>query len=255
MVEENGKWNPTCNRFVAFLDIMGFKDLVTRNTHNDVYNMLNPLVYCVDGLDKMALKGTLEIDSKCKNGTNISLRTRIALFSDSVFVFSIDTTEESFLHLLAVTNIIFKYAFSSPIPIPIKAAIAYGNLTADFNRGFYFGRPIIDAFELQKELLYYGVILHHTVEKYLIDNNFMHKIENGILFRYPSPMKSGTITHYSVDWEYFVQNDKTSQGIITNLYNCVSGKPRKYVDNTVDYIRWLKKKKEELAQQEKKPTL
>lgn len=40
---KNTNWEPTCNRFVAFLDIMGFKDMVSRKKHADIYNMLNSI--------------------------------------------------------------------------------------------------------------------------------------------------------------------------------------------------------------------
>jgi len=36
-------WNLTDKRFVCFLDIMGFKDLVMRNSHDEIYKMLNEL--------------------------------------------------------------------------------------------------------------------------------------------------------------------------------------------------------------------
>ena len=40
---ENKKWLPTDDRFVVFIDIMGFKDLVARNTHDYIYNMLSDI--------------------------------------------------------------------------------------------------------------------------------------------------------------------------------------------------------------------
>lgn len=36
-------WSPTSKRFVCFLDIMGFKDLVMRNSHKEIYDLLTKL--------------------------------------------------------------------------------------------------------------------------------------------------------------------------------------------------------------------
>jgi hypothetical protein len=33
-------WKITNERFVAYIDIMGFKDLVMRSTHEEVYKMM-----------------------------------------------------------------------------------------------------------------------------------------------------------------------------------------------------------------------
>ena len=36
MNKKQTKWLSTCKRFVAYLDIMGFRDMVLRNTHEEV---------------------------------------------------------------------------------------------------------------------------------------------------------------------------------------------------------------------------
>jgi len=37
------EWNPTCNRFVGFFDIMGFKDMVFRNSHADMMEKMDAI--------------------------------------------------------------------------------------------------------------------------------------------------------------------------------------------------------------------
>jgi len=43
MSSEKKKWIITTKRFVAFLDIMGFKDMVARNSHKNIYNSLHAI--------------------------------------------------------------------------------------------------------------------------------------------------------------------------------------------------------------------
>ena len=37
------KWIPTDKRFVAFLDLLGFKDKVMRSTHEEIYEELHKI--------------------------------------------------------------------------------------------------------------------------------------------------------------------------------------------------------------------
>ena len=37
------KWESTATRFIAFLDIVGFKDFVSRNKHSYVMNVIEKL--------------------------------------------------------------------------------------------------------------------------------------------------------------------------------------------------------------------
>jgi len=34
------RWETTCKRYVAFLDIMGFKELMKISTHKEIYQLL-----------------------------------------------------------------------------------------------------------------------------------------------------------------------------------------------------------------------
>ncbi|MBM3157368.1 MAG: hypothetical protein FJ004_08815 [Chloroflexi bacterium] len=125
----------------------------------------------------------------------------------------------------------------------MKGAIAYGEQTADFDTSLHFGRPLVDAYKLQNELLLYTVVLHHTMEQYLIEKAIMQKLEGNDIFKYPTPLKEGKITHYVVDWSPFVDANDDLKSALSQLYGSVSGSPRRYVDNTIEFVRWLQKEK------------
>ena len=76
-VEEEVRWKPTCNRFVAFFDVMGFKDYVMRNKHEDVLKRITD----IKNAKQLIIDGTtpgLFMDTKLKSFQ----------FSDSFFIFS-----------------------------------------------------------------------------------------------------------------------------------------------------------------------
>jgi hypothetical protein len=53
-------------------------------------------------------------------------------------------------------------------------------------------------------------------------------------------MKSGEINHYVVNWYNFYTNIAEE---LSQLYLNVSGAPRLYVDNTLEFVNWLIKEK------------
>ena len=171
------------------------------------------------------------------------------MFSDSLLLISNDDSKSSAASIVGTIQWILEQATLKKIPI--KGAIAYGEQTADFDKSLHFGRPLIDAFDLQGELLLYGVVLHHTMEKYLIDGNLISILENKDIYKWPTPMKSGKVTHYIIDWINTAFKPKETKETIPLLYCNVSGTPRKYVDNTFDFMNWLDKRKAELAKDKK----
>lgn len=207
--------NVTNNRFIVFLDIMGFKDRVARNEHDDIFNELE------------IFQGNI---NKC-----ISLYSKediqSALFSDSILLYSQNDTTNS-LHALAdITSHIMMYAIQQEKPIPLKGAIAAGCMTCNQTKQLYFGQALIDAYLLEENIKYYGVLVHHSAEKYLKGSSFPE-------FRdIKAPLKEGDIFHYELNWYNTLLkedecNHKTVDACLKTLRLTVSGEPRKYIDNT-----------------------
>jgi hypothetical protein len=245
-------WNNTCNRFVAFLDIMGFKDMVLRTNAKKLHTTLCSLVKDFEPIKEY------EKYMREKNNPNTEgykSIVKIVLFSDSIVLVSYDDSRKSAYGIMIFIQWIVNRAIAKGIPL--KGALAYGVQTADFKKSLHFGQPLIDAFELQKELKLYGVVLHHTVEKQLwelfkSDLDSKYYIMRQYISNYNTPMKSGNISHYLVDWTVDFENIEDAQNVFIELYNNVSGKPRQYVDNTFDFVRWITVKKAELKQKKTK---
>ena len=241
-MEKKPAWNNTCNRFVAFLDIMGFRDRVFRESHEDMMEMfvsLRPTIKTIETFAKVA--------SRSKK---IAIVKPI-IFSDSIILVSNDDSKNAFEWILFDSQWILYNAILQGIPI--KGAIAYGKQTADFKESLHFGKPLIDAYELQNELKLYGVVLHHTVEKSLNEFKVIDSFLDTSVIKMLVPMKSGKITHYIVNWTQITTNKHFEPiDLVTQLYNNVSGSPRKYVDNTMEFVRWVTEKKTEIKQGNKK---
>jgi hypothetical protein len=241
MEKKKGGWIDTCERFVAFLDIMGFIDMVFRKSHAEVKIILDYFYKAIGIIENTPIASNLSFEQYLKVSRNYKSAVRIVIFSDSILLISRDGSKSSFEEMLYKIQFILFIAFSSNIPI--KGVIAYGEQTADFNKSLYFGRPLIDAFGLQNELLFYGVVLHHTFESRLGEKGMGDILESELVQHYPVPMKLGKVSHNSINWTFMSKNPLDS---VNKLYSSVSGSPRIYVDNTLEFVSEIQTKQEKL---------
>ncbi|MFV0420549.1 MAG: hypothetical protein ACK5KT_17730 [Dysgonomonas sp.] len=234
MENKSGKtkrpWSLTTNRFVCFLDIMGFKDMVMRNSHESIYKMLNDFSKKRDTLDgAISLPKQYETDS---------LKT--VSFSDSIVIFTKEDTKECLELLTLATSWLFAKAIEAGIPL--KGAIAHGTMSINVSRQIFFGQPLIDAYLLEEEVEFYGIVIHNTTEKKLNEYATFKGIE---MYKDCNvPLKSGRIQHYTLDWVTGVEGKdesikEKSLALMKKQREQTSGRPRKYIDNTISVINQI----------------
>ncbi|OGO17406.1 MAG: hypothetical protein A2Z15_05045 [Chloroflexi bacterium RBG_16_50_11] len=250
MPEERDESKPY-DCFVAFMDIMGFKERLLREGHEKINEMFESMHPTIDALKKEALK-LVENKEKRKSSKNTQYFKQTSVFpvsfSDSIILFSSDDSKDSALDITINAAVILSEAIKHEIPM--KGAVAFGKMTINKDESLYFGQPLIDAYELHKELEIYGVVLHHTTQKRFELLGMEDWFDSLLFVQYLIPMKSGKIRHHLVNWVSLVKNPQDS---ISKLYGSVSGTPRKYVDNTLEFFHETEAKKQALfAELEKK---
>lgn len=215
-----GPKGSTAERFVTFLDIMGFKDRVARTTHEDLLVQLSEF-------NRSVTLQVLRYSDK---------KIQLAQFSDSIVLFSNDDTPESLETIAKVSRSIMRDAIARQIPL--KGAIAQGIITCDVAKQLFFGQALIDAYLLEENIHYYGILAHHSAEQSVIQ---LDKESGNSYFRdIKAPLKSGQIGHYELSWYADSKKDtetlrKTCSGL-RNIRETVSDAPRKYIDNTLEVI-------------------
>lgn len=218
------EWINTNNRFVAFFDIMGFKNLVSTRTHEEVIKLMEVISAFAKIID----------NNKFKEYSIL----KTTIFSDSIIIISSDDSIDSAIHIMLASSLLVEKTIE--LGIPIKGSISYGMFTANFEKSLFIGQPLIDAFLLQEELFLYSVVMHHTFETYLFNKEYGdQKIsESSRWFKHLTPLKNGKVWHYHLNWTYYSINNldkkKLFKNNIHNFYNTLSGKTRGYVDNTLD---------------------
>lgn len=219
-------WNFTTNRFVGFIDIMGFRDLVMRSTHEEIYTMMKKI--------ELATKTARSIYwTEMKDEL-----VRSTFYSDSIILYSKDDSYESAYSMVATLSSLSNDLFSSAIPH--KGAIAFGNMTLDTDRSIFFGQPLIDAYLLQEEVNFYGIVVHSSAELRFEQTNLQTDLS---LFDFSCPFKGGTANHLtipplfgfgSLEEKFKEKADEFKSGF-SKLKLKTSGHIRKYIDNTKAY--------------------
>jgi len=223
---KKNNWEVTADRYVGFIDIMGFKDMVARMSHQEIYEMMKE----IDRVKK-------ENEAIKWNGGEEKLISS-TFYSDSIILYSKDATYNSAYYMLCTLSALTEDLLVSGIPH--KGALSFGRMTLDNARSIFFGQPLIDAFQLQEELNMYGIILHASVEQELHKQNF----EEGLFFEeYNCPFKGGLSSHLTVPpLSAGTAEKKDEEKLIQSLKifrHRTSGHIRKYVDNTENFIKFL----------------
>jgi len=232
---KNLNWKPTDKRFVAFIDILGFKDLVMRSSHADIYSLLSKLSNHKDTIARIQ-------ESKQFSEMYEDVGIYTVSFSDSIALFSKNDSADNFDFFTYSTGWLFARAIENSIPL--KGAIAYGEISINKTNQIYFGQAIIDAYLLEEELNYFGIIAHNSIDNFL--NNLKEESEQRIRYVETStPLKCGNISHLNLNWfdllEAFEKNKNKDDiiAIINQFKTTVSGSPRRYVDNTITIINQI----------------
>jgi hypothetical protein len=232
MMAENHKWNENGDHLVLFMDIMGFKDRVTRMEHQD---LLNKMIEFKEKNDR--LKPLLQD----KNGELL----RMVQFSDSIIIASLDDSKSALNRIVKAGVVLMQNALETGFAL--KGAIAKGPLTFDSELGIYFGLPLVDAYLLEEELKFYGIAFHHTVEELIQQYKECPPVKGGSrqyipVLEHEIPLKSGKCSHYCILYHQLKKN--LSKGdyssVIKNhlklFSRTVSGSPKIYIDNTRNFL-------------------
>lgn len=237
--EENVENTSNNEKYVLYADIMGFKERVMRTKHTDLKKELKDLR---EELDKWLYRDNKEV-----------IKSQVSFFSDSILIVD-ENTEYGFERISRAAESLM--VFSLRHKFPIKGAIAKGEFTYEKEEQLFFGRAIIDAFLLEEEVHYYGIVAHHTMEEDI------KKYSNGtehILFGKPQrvwvhpyirsliPLKKGKTNHYHLAYYLSDNQDYIDEEIVEHcnieycdiekIYGTVSGAPRIYVDNTLRVLK------------------
>ena len=216
---------------MVFLDIMGFKERVARNSADDLYKELTAFNRDIVKIISSVSNVETERGEEQEGFSDAALISNdaqdvimLAQFSDSIVLFSNDDSPRSLQMISRVASGIMMSAIHREKPIPLKGALAEGHITCDMSKQLFLGQVLIDAYLLEENGQYYGIIVHHSAEE------TVKNMQSDLFANLKSPLKSGFIEHYNIPW----WKDGTVDALegLDRVRLLVSDSPRRYVDNT-----------------------
>lgn len=216
-------------RFVAYIDILGFKQNIWRNNLEKIYT------------DLLVITETKrEIDERKDDQEELFLSTGMEMdkfsydfldefiFSDSIFYFTKDDRPISAFQLLRLLKIVSKNLLLKGIPF--TGAIAKGNCIVDIENNIFAGQPIVDVFELANLLKMYGIIRHHSCELTPFLDKYFEKYECN--FKNGKGINSLMVS---------INHLEKMEEIVEKFRKICSGPYREYLDNTITFYNSIDK--------------
>ena len=231
------EWPINAERFIAYFDIMGFKNMIKTGNGNgnltDLYNKFMTLI-------KTNIKG--------------NRRTRITyyIYSDLIVVVTQDSSQDSLKQLLEaavkITNQILNLDWG------VSGSIAKGKLIFDKQNQILLVQPVVDAYLAQEDVEFYGIVICDSaveeVKKYISDvkSKKITKHLSGLLKEDRLHFKTGYYSQYHLRWFDYEYNEKgpkhpyyikkangeqIKHKMITMLHS-TKGKAKRYIENTME---------------------
>lgn len=209
---------------------MGFKAFIAEEGINEVYSQLRKVQTSILNQEKM--------------GFGFS-RLKSIIFSDSFFFYT-DSDSKEDLNTL-ILNMSIQQSILFKLGLPFRGAIAAGEaiIEEDVDKPIFLGQPLIDAYLLEQEINFYGMLIHHTVLKRISE---FKDFENHLIAEAEVKLKGTTTMHEIVipfnllhfgDPTDTVDNYKGLFNSIRNLGLKSSGVKKAYTNNTLHIYKKL----------------
>lgn len=234
------------NSFVAFFDILGFKNLVEKNSHSDLMEIYQETLYDNLNLTDRMFEPIYNMITPEIEKNSLDIKTFV--ISDSIILIQNDTSKRGFLNLIAKSQVLLSSSLADGIPL--RGAISYGPITVIQNsRGTSIvGRGLTKAYTLESIQQWSGRIIDKecfglfpgensdTFIKTLLSNR-----RNPLIIKYNIPLKEGKfVSGYGFNWpQYALLKDESQIISAFTKYKkeILSQKEQLMIDNTVKYFK------------------
>jgi hypothetical protein len=240
-------------KFVAFLDILGFTELVKHNSHLDLIKIFKKFLFLNQyGLSRGQVNENAINRDELFN-TDISKVSLISI-SDSIVLYTKDNSITAFIDIIKAVSILLNIGIKNGLPL--RGSISCGNFSAFllkessnleyvFSRQLLLGKALVEAYEFEAQQEWSGCIIKNncienfinTDEKKILKNIiYTHKIEE-----YNVPLKKEIEKYYVVNW---IKDNSINTKIITEAFSKYNKKTnipsvKCKISNTIEFADYI----------------
>ena len=231
-------------KFVAFFDILGFKNLVEKNSHEKLIKIYNDaLCETVSEIKRIGI----EHHSYDQNAVNSLESISQYIISDSIILIQNEYNHRGLFFLILQSKVLLKMGISEGIPL--RGGISLGEISILNNLGTTIvGRALTNAYQLESVQNWSGAIIDpncfkiHPNDKYFLE--LLTDTKKPLLVDYDVPLKSEIDSKfYAINW---VDKNDTIEEIRNSFYahnKEVNGvKQEEIIENTVKFAEYIMNK-------------
>jgi hypothetical protein len=198
-------------RFVAFIDILGFKEMVYKTTHEKLVERFNKIFQMIIAISN-SKKGIITKGEKAFIDTS-DVFNNVFFISDSIFLWTDTNTVKEFIDLIIVVYRLLDAGIKNNIPL--RGGLSYGDFFYQLNsnnsskQNVYttmMGKALTQAYELERNTDWFGCTIDNLCFEYLnpIDKDkIINYISNEqlLIIKYPVPFKNcEPKEQYVINW-------------------------------------------------------
>lgn len=143
--------------YVAFLDILGFKNIINTKSYDEVKEVFQSIITSLDAGIALT-RACEESDTEYVHYNESLHNTKIRVMSDSIIVATPSTYPEALAAVIDICRMMQVILYDEcSIPIFLRGAIAKGDLYIDDN--LLFGKGMIDAYLAQEHYAIYPRVI------------------------------------------------------------------------------------------------
>ena len=158
------------DNFVAFLDILGFKNIINKSNFADVKSIFSSIIASNKDVRNLTrseeIKGDVQRKIELENYNNALSSAKIYVMSDSIVIAVPCELKESLAAIISICYLIQLQLYKLDTPILLRGAIArgpfyMGNFTGDSNSEnmLIFGKGLVDAYLAQENYAIYPRVI------------------------------------------------------------------------------------------------
>ncbi|SCZ01430.1 hypothetical protein [Flavobacterium caeni] len=234
--------------YVAFFDILGFKDLVSNNSHENLVEIYNTVFYETLNMNEPIMKMIYKAIPLL--GTKDLETIQTYIISDSI-IFIQPVSKKGLLYLLAMSRIFSSSCIAEGVPL--RGGISVGNVTV-LNEGYgttVIGDGLVKAHEIEGNQSWAGIVVDEECFKILNDDPETAGMVKALCENYSAPLikkynavtKKGIIESYVVDWTKY-DLIKSEDDVLNSFsqHNKSIDNPRvkEIISNSLEFYKYAK---------------
>lgn len=235
----------TENKFIAFFDVLGFKNLVEKNSHKTLMKIYEgALCDTVFQINRTGIDLHKNDETAVKSLENI----KQYVISDSIILIQNDFSHRGFFFLVLQCKVLLTVAINEGIPL--RGAISVGPVSILENFGTTIvGKGLTNAYMLESIQNWSGAIIddacfqiHPGDETFL---GIINNSDNPIIINYKVPTKTHEVREYRViNWT----SEKESLNTIKQSFSqhgkeIINEKEKVIVQNTLNFVKFCNRKR------------